>query len=95
MSKKDDALTVDEQMQVCEHKEKQIDDGNWFAFPEQSQFCTSNFNGKQPSKSQLSRVWINRQDWKAVKPGREVKKIREGKWPVIEEASALRVTKVP
>jgi hypothetical protein len=70
MTVKDVKLTVLEKKDFCEYKEEQIANGNKFSFPAQLQYCHDNYDGKQPSSSQLSRVWLKREEWKKVKPGR-------------------------
>jgi hypothetical protein len=59
-------------MDFCEYEEEQIANGNKFNFPAQLQYCHDNYDGTQPSSSQLSRVWLKREEWKKVKPGRDI-----------------------
>jgi hypothetical protein len=70
MTVKDDKLTVQEEKDFWEYKEEQIANRNKFSFPAQLQYCHDNYDGKQPSSSQSSRVWLKREEWKKVKPGR-------------------------
>jgi hypothetical protein len=63
MTEKDDSLSVLEKNDFCEYKEEQIVNGNEFDYRDQLQYCHDNYNEKQPSSSQLSRVWLAREEW--------------------------------
>jgi hypothetical protein len=46
--------------------------GSGFSGQDQVKYCFEHLDGKTPSSSQLSRVWIAREEWKNVDPAREV-----------------------